>query len=210
MKPLQVKLTACVEYPCLRYASFAQATCQSPSQTAAPHGENTNTEKQDAILLPSNLCFRSVEGEEIHFGLSASVAACAGEGGALQEWAGQKGLPSDLPSICRNDEARKWVLDQLNMTGKESKLKVGWPLIWDRQLSSPNPPPFPSPFPPSPLPPLLPVPSPSPTPPAHPLFLMPAPHAPSQGCPTSLRARGNTLGCEGRVGGGWGAVGGGV
>ena len=43
----------------------------------------------------------------------------------MQEWASQKGLPRDLPSICRNDEARKWVLDQLTATAKESKLKVG-------------------------------------------------------------------------------------
>lgn len=52
------------------------------------------------------------------------LAASAGEGGPLQEWASQKGVATDLPSICRNDEARKWVLDQLNATAKESKLKV--------------------------------------------------------------------------------------
>ena len=62
---------------------------------------------------------------EKSFQVSASLVFAA-EGGALQEWASQKGLPSDLPSICRNDEARKWVLDQLNVTAKESKLKVGW------------------------------------------------------------------------------------
>ena len=44
--------------------------------------------------------------------------------GPLQEWAGQKGLPKDLVSLCQNDEARKWILDQLNVTAKESKLKV--------------------------------------------------------------------------------------
>ena len=48
----------------------------------------------------------------------------AAEGGPLQGWADRKGLPSDLPSICRNDEARKWALEQLNATAKESKLKV--------------------------------------------------------------------------------------
>ena len=53
-----------------------------------------------------------------------SVCVYAAEGGPLQEWAVEKGLPRDLPSICRNDEARKWVLDQLNATAKESKLKV--------------------------------------------------------------------------------------
>ena len=56
--------------------------------------------------------------------ISWAIFAFAAEGGPLQEWASQKGLPSDLPSICRNDEARKWVLDQLNVTAKESKLKV--------------------------------------------------------------------------------------
>ena len=61
---------------------------------------------------------------EMSFQLLASLAFAA-EGGPLQEWARQKGLPSDLASICRNDEARKWVLDQLNVTAKESKLKVG-------------------------------------------------------------------------------------
>ena len=34
-------------------------------------------------------------------------AANAAEGGPLQEWAKEKGLSSDLPSICRNDETRK-------------------------------------------------------------------------------------------------------
>lgn len=52
-----------------------------------------------------------------------AVVVPTGEGGPLQEWASQKGVASDLPSICRNDEARKWVLDQLNATAKESKLK---------------------------------------------------------------------------------------
>ena len=54
----------------------------------------------------------------------AEVLLCAAEGGPLQEWASEKGLPRDLPSICRNDEARKWVLEQLNATAKESKLKA--------------------------------------------------------------------------------------
>ena len=48
----------------------------------------------------------------------------AAEGGELQEWASRKGLTSDLGSLCRNDEARKWVLTQLNATAKESKLRV--------------------------------------------------------------------------------------
>ena len=70
-------------------------------------------------------CIRTnIQKGERSFQLSASLAFAA-EGGPLQEWASQKGLPSDLPSICRNDEARKWVLDQLNVTAKESKLKVG-------------------------------------------------------------------------------------
>lgn len=44
--------------------------------------------------------------------------------GPLQEWATGKGLPTDLPSLCKNDEAGKWMLDELNVTAKESKLKV--------------------------------------------------------------------------------------
>lgn len=44
--------------------------------------------------------------------------------GRLQEWASEKGLPADLPSLCKSEEAGKWMLDQLNVTAKESKLKV--------------------------------------------------------------------------------------
>ena len=44
--------------------------------------------------------------------------------GPLQEWASQKGLPSDLQSLCKNEEAGKWMLDELNVTAKDSKLKV--------------------------------------------------------------------------------------
>ena len=60
----------------------------------------------------------------LHVCLLVGFGAVAAEGGPLQAWASHKGLPSDLPSICRNDEARKWVLEQLNATAKESKLKV--------------------------------------------------------------------------------------
>ena len=51
----------------------------------------------------------------------------AAERGPLQAWASQQGLPSDLLTICGNDKARKWVLDQLNATAKESKLRVSNP-----------------------------------------------------------------------------------
>lgn len=44
--------------------------------------------------------------------------------GPLQEWAKEKGLSADLPSLCKSEEAGKWMLDQLNVTAKESKLKV--------------------------------------------------------------------------------------
>lgn len=44
--------------------------------------------------------------------------------GPLQDWAKEKGLSADLPSLCKSEEAGKWMLDQLNVTAKESKLKV--------------------------------------------------------------------------------------
>ncbi|KAL3163225.1 hypothetical protein ABBQ32_009626 [Trebouxia sp. C0010 RCD-2024] len=86
-------------------------------------GEYVAAEKIEAAYKKSRLVEQIwVYGNSLESTLVAVVVPTA-EGGPLQEWASQKGLPHDLPSICRNDEARKWVLDQLTATAKESKLK---------------------------------------------------------------------------------------
>lgn len=86
-------------------------------------GEYIAAEKIEAAYKKNSMVEQIwVYGNSLESTLVAIVVPVA-EGGELQEWASRKGLTSDLGSLCRNDEARKWVLTQLNATAKESKLR---------------------------------------------------------------------------------------
>lgn len=85
-------------------------------------GEYVAAEKIEASYKKNMLVEQIwVYGNSLESTLVAIVVPAAE--GPLQEWAKEKGLSADLPSLCKSEEAGKWMLDQLNVTAKESKLK---------------------------------------------------------------------------------------
>ena len=44
---------------------------------------------------------------------------------AIQSWAQSSGVAGDYAAICRDPKTKAHLLDEVNATGKEGKLKVG-------------------------------------------------------------------------------------
>lgn len=44
---------------------------------------------------------------------------------AIQSWAQSSGVAGDYAAICRDPKTKAHLLDEINATGKEGKLKVG-------------------------------------------------------------------------------------
>lgn len=57
------------------------------------------------------------------------MAVAVPERQALENWAVNHNLTDDFKSLCKNPKARKYILDELNSTGKKHQVSGKWSSI---------------------------------------------------------------------------------